>query len=463
MYRPVDAEPVVVVGAGITGLTAAWELARAGVPVTVLDAANRAGGMISTERRGEWIIERGPTSMLATPDVASLVEQLGLGGDVTPVAAAARHRYVARGRRLLAVPMSPAALATTSLLSGRAKWRLLLEPFVRHQGPLDETLASFVRRRLGPEVLANLVSPFVSGVYAGDAERLSVRHAMPSLCELERRHGSLLVGAVRSARARRRERGPARARSISVRGGLDRLTETLTAGLGDHVRLGARVDCVTPRGSGWTIDTQGPSGCLERLVASHVVMTTPAASLRVLDVGRALEESREAIVSTPHAPVATMSIGVRRKDVAHALDGFGFLVADGERRAVLGALFTSTMFSGRCPADHALVTCFLGGAKAPWRAALSAEQALPAVMKDLHDLLGVRGDPSFVAHRYHESAIPQYDDSHTAALAAADVLEASFAGLTLAGSWRTGVSVGDCIAGARRAAQRARAHAGRSR
>lgn len=452
---------VVVIGAGITGLTAAWELARRGIDVMVLDAADRSGGVMMTERQGDWVVERGPTSMIATPDVRALIADLGIEKDVTSVMPAARHRYVARKSALQPVPMTPLALVRTPLLSARAKLRLLGEPFVRRCAERDESVASFVRRRLGEEPLRNIGAPFVSGIYAGDAEVLSARHAMPAMHALEREHGSLLIGAMRSAWAKRRRGVPRESRpeSISLRGGLGHLASTLAAALVGRVTYGARVERVAPRASGtWAVDVRRSDGVHVSVTASHVVLATSAPALPQVSASRMCQDAVATIASIPHAPVATVAIGVRRRQVSHALDGFGFLVADGERRAVLGALFTSTMFRGRCPDDSVLLTCFVGGTKAPWRALSSLDDTLPALMADLRDLLGITGDPCFVAHALHEKAIPQFGSAHERTLAAAACLELAFPSLTLAGSWRTGVAVGSCVKSGRGAAARAGSH-----
>jgi oxygen-dependent protoporphyrinogen oxidase len=452
---------VIVIGAGITGLTTAWTLARQGIDVVVLDAAERAGGVIMTDHDGDWVIERGPTSMVATPDVLALISELGVEQDVVRVMPGAHHRYVARAGTLHPVPTSPLALLRTPLLSARGKLRLLREPFVRRGAERDESVASFVRRRLGDEPLQNLVAPLVSGIYAGDAATLSTQYAMPAMHALEQQHGSLLVGAIQSARAKRRAGMPRQSRpeSISMRGGLGRLTSALADALPGRVTLATRAEHLSLRGSGpWAVDTRRNDGVRATLTASHVVLATSAPSMPRATLSRACQEALATIAAIPHAPVATIAVGVRRRQVAHPLNGFGFLVAEGERRSLLGALFTSTMFPGRCPDDMVLMTCFVGGTKAPRRTEMPKDYVLRSLMADLRELIGVSGDPCFVAHVVHAKAIPQYDLSHERTLAAAARVEMAYPGLTLAGSWRGGVSVGSCVRSARVAAERAGSH-----
>ena len=460
------AHRVAVIGGGITGLTVAWELMRRGIDVVVFEAADRPGGVIGTDRLGAWTAERGPNSLAATDDVCDLIEHLGIEAQVVTPARVARRRYVARGDTLLPVPSSPLELARTPLLSTRAKWRLLREPFVGRRADDaagDESLGAFVRRRLGSEVLDGLVAPFVRGVYAGNADALSARHAMPRLVDLERRHGSVLIGAVRAARARRRMRQAGRmalGTSLSFRAGMGTLPDALASALGDRMTCGATVRRLARTATGsWRIDVER-AGRSQSVTVAHAVIAVPAHRLRDLQLPASCRESISVISAVDHAPIATVSIGVRRDGIAHPLDGFGFLVADHSRRTLLGGLFTSSMFAGRCPDGMALLTCFVGGTQARWRSALPLDALMPPLLSDLRALLGATAAPSFVTLTAWPRAIPQYDAGHEAVVCAARAMETNDVGLTLAGGWRTGVSVGDCITGARMAAQRVIAHVG---
>lgn len=449
---------VVVIGAGITGLSAALELRDAGADVRVLDAADRPGGVITTLRRDGFLVEAGPTSLSATPGLEALIDRLGLASERVAPAATAKRRYIVRDGVPVALPSGPGSLVTSRILSGHAKWRLLTEPFVgavrRNE---DESIASLVRRRLGDEILTYLVAPFVSGIYAGDPERLSARHAMPTLFHAERRHGSLLLGGLRESRSRR---GTVRHHGItSFRDGLDTLPRAIAAVLGTRVHLGTRVTSVRPDGDAWQVSVE-QAGQRQSLEADAVVYAGPAHALGDLALP---DEARRALTpagALAHPPVATLALGFRREAVTHPLDGFGMLCPAVEGRTLLGAIFSSSLFPSRAPTGQVLITCFLGGARSPAIGRMDTDAVLPRVEADLRALLGVREGPTFVHHQRWARAIPQYELGHDAVVNGAARAESSLPGLYLAGQWRGGVAIGECIAQGRQVAERILAERG---
>lgn len=449
---------VIVIGAGITGLSAALELRDAGADVRVLDASDRPGGVITTIRRDGFLVEAGPTSLSATPGLEALIDRLGLAAERVAPAPSAKRRFIVRGGTPVALPSGPGSLVTSRVLSGHAKWRLLTEPFVGAvRRSDDESIASIVRRRLGDEILTYLVAPFVSGIYAGDPERLSARHAMPMLYHAERRHGSLLLGGLREARARR---GTVRHHGItSFRDGLATLPLAIAAALGPRVQLGVRVTAVRPDGDAWQVELER-HGQREMLDADAVVYAGPAHALADIDLP---DEGRRALApagALPHPPVATLALGFPREAVAHPLDGFGMLCPAVEGRTLLGAIFSSSLFPSRAPAGQVLITCFLGGERSPEIGRLDTNEVLPRVRADLAALLGVRAAPSFVHHQRWMRAIPQYELGHDAVVNGAARAESSLPGLYLTGQWRGGVAIGECIAQGRQVAERVLAERG---
>ena len=449
---------VAVVGAGAAGLAAAWTLVRAGVAVTVYEAAGRAGGVIRTERHDGWLVEHGPNSLATIPTaVEPLFAEAGLDRLLVQPGREARRRYVVRDGRPVAVPGSPLAFLRTPLLSGAAKRRLLREPFAppRTEGG-EESVAAFARRRLGPEVESRMIDAVVGGIYAGDPERLSLRHAFPALHALERDHGSLLRGLLRGLRrGAGRGRAAARGRRIqSFADGMEVLPRTLAAALGERLRLAARVAALRRRPDGWEVEMALAGDVVRRERHDAVLWSAPAHALAALELPGADADAVARIAAVAYAPVAVLALGFRREDVAHPLDGFGMLVPAAEGRRVLGAIFSSTLFPGRAPSGHVALTVIAGGRRRAEDAALSTPALTEHVMRDLRELLGARGEAVFRAHVRWPRAIPQYELGYGAVHAAADRLERQLPGLLFAGSWRHGVAVGDALSSGIGAAQR---------
>lgn len=450
--------PVAVLGGGITGLTAAWHLRRAGVPVVVFEAAAVAGGVVASERQDGWLHEAGPNTLLeGSPAVAGFIEELGLGARRLYAALAAKNRYVVRAGRLVAMPASPLAFLRTRLFSARAKLRLLGEPF-RARGPADadESVAAFVERRLGREFLDYAVNPFVGGVYAGDPARLSVRHAFPKLHALEQEHGSLLRGALK----RRNASGGPRGGICSFPDGLGELPRALARSLGDALRLSHRVVAVRRDGAGWEIafvagGAPGVARC------SAVICALPADALAGVEFpGVAAAASLPALREIEHPPVVSVFTGFRREAVAHPLDGFGVLMPEVERRQALGVLFSSSLFPGRAPAGQVALTTFVGGVRSPELAALDDDGLRRLVQEELRALLGVHGEPvRFGVHRWRR-AIPQYTVGYARFKGILAAVEAAAPGVFIGGQARDGISLAYCIESGRRLAQAAATAAG---
>jgi len=461
---------VLVVGAGLTGLTAAFRLTLRGHAVEVLDAALHAGGVVGTRRHdvegGSALYELGPNSgMDTTPLINALLRDLGILDQRLDAQPAAKKRYILRGGRLRAVPASPWSLIATPLFSWRAKLGLLREPFLpKRAEPGEQSIAAFVRRHLGQELLDYAVEPFVGGVYAGDPELLSVDAAFPRLAQFDREHGSVLRGAIASARARRRqeaatgERAKTRATSFNFKGGMQTLVDALARHL-PRLVCAARVLGVRREADGlFAVEVERRGERFTRR-APALVLAMPAydAAPLVAPLGDAGAAAADALAAIHYPPVATVTALYRRKDVSHPLDGFGFLAPRVESPPVLGTLFASSMFAERAPAGTVVLTSFVGGRRNA-QAALAAEEHIAAdVVRCNAHLLGAE-PPLFSAVRRWPRAIPQYDLGHLQRLARVDALEAVLPGLALCGNWRDGVSVADCIKAGEQRAQQAAAH-----
>jgi oxygen-dependent protoporphyrinogen oxidase len=442
---------VAIIGAGITGLTAAFTLQRAGRPVRVYEASPRVGGVIRSERRDGFLAEFGPNTILETsPRIGQLVRDAGLAGrrlEADPKAAA---RYLVRHRRPVPVPTGPLDFLTTALFSLRAKLAVLREPFVRpRRDGTEESIAQFVERRLDREFLERAVDALVAGIYAGDSHALSVAHAFPRLKALEDDYGSLIRGQLFGARARRRRGEIARDRApkFSFDEGVQVLPDGLAAQLGDAVTLNAPVRRLTPTSSGWEVST-GAGAATEH---AAVVFCGSAPSLAELQVdGTSVTE----ISRIRYAPVASVVLGLARRNVTHPCAGFGVLIPRVEGFRILGTIFSSSLFPGRAPADHLTLTSYIGGERSPELAALPAERLYEIVRDDLRELLGVRGAPVFQSCAFYSQAIPQYNVGYGTFKERMASVEAEAPGLFFAGHYRDGVSLGDCIVSGLRVADR---------
>jgi oxygen-dependent protoporphyrinogen oxidase len=445
---------IAVIGGGLTGLTAAYCLKQRGSRVVLYEASDRIGGVVKSERRGGYLAELGPSSMsLPSPAVAALLHELGLDSSKVTASPAARERYIVRRGKLVRLPMTPAELLTSRLLSNTAKLAVFGEPLVETgDSPVDESVAAFVRRRFNQEVLDYVVNPFVAGTFAGDPEQLSVRHAMPQLHALERAHGSVMKAFLKAAKA---EREPGQASQgvgslISYREGLQQIPDALGRELKSEVRLRAPVTQLRSGPKGWTVGAafQTPE------LYDAVVFAAPAHSLDEIDLDLTGGERLATLSSIVHPPVAVLALGFPRDHVAHPLDGFGFLTPEAERRRILGVIFSSTLFPDRAPAGHVLLTAFAGGTRDPDFVQSDLHTLAARVLDDLRILLGTRGEPSFKAIQVWPKAIPQYVLGYGRFKDIADQAEQNNPGLVLAGTYRDGVSLVDAMASGERAAAR---------
>jgi len=451
---------VAVLGGGVTGLTAAWRLAAAGHTVRVLEASPRVGGSVRTESADGWIVEAGPQSFQdATPEIGSLIGELGLGPERIGPSPEARNRYIVRNGAPFALPTPKdlAGLVSTPLFSFGTKLKISGEVARSpRERTTDVSVAVLVREHFGAEVLDKVVQPFVGGIYAGDAERLSARYAFPKIWEAERTTGSLVRAAMEAAKGRRHPELNESSALVSFRGGLQALTDALAARLAPgSVALRAEVRSVERGpGAGWSVAWEGPEGP-RSAPFDRVLCALPAWSLARLSFGPAGEQALSSLGEIEHPPVACVFAGFRRDQVRHPLDGFGVLVPAIEKRSVLGVVFSSSLFAGRTPPGHVGLTAFVGGALQPKLALLPEAELVERVLGDLRDLLGAQGRPALVRHTLWPRAIPQYNLGHGRHLEAIAAFEGAHPGIFVGGNARDGISLSDCIMSGNALAQRA--------
>lgn len=456
---------VAIVGGGISGLAAAFALARAGVPFTLLESSSRWGGRILTERASGFLLEGGADSLFAQKTAAlDLCRELGLE-DRLIAAREPRTVYVLKRGCLYALPPGLAAGAPqdvpaflrSRLFSWPGKLRMGLERLVpRRRDGADESIADFFRRRLGGEALALLGDPLLAGIHAGDPERLSLGATMPRLADMEQRAGSLARGL---AGARHGTGGPL---FYTLREGLGDLAEALLRRLPpSRLRSGTAVRALGRDGQGYLLKLEG-GGVLR---AAHVVLAVPApvASRIVasLDIGTAAW-----LLDVPFAPTATVLLGYRREDVGHPLDGHGLLVPRGQGLRITACSFVSSKFAHRAPEGHVLLRAFIGGVRDAEVLSLGEQGLLATVRRELAPLLSLSGEPCVARVFMWPAAMPQMVTGHRERMAALDRRLERWPGLTLIGAGlrgtgiadavseglRAGRSVADALAGARRSA-----------
>lgn len=462
---------VAIIGAGITGLTAAFYLKRKGLAVTVYEASGRVGGVIQSVRKGGYLAEFGPNTLLETsPKISQLVKDAGLRSRRLDPDPKAEARFVVRYGRPIAMPSAPHKFFTTDLFTWKAKLAVLREPFIKpRRDGVEESIGQFVVRRFNQEFLDHAIDALVAGIYAGDPNKLSVVHAFPKLKALEDNYGSMIKGQILGARERKKrgEVAKDRAPKFSFDEGLQVLPDTLAAQLGEAVKLNTAVTKLTKTSSGWTVHTQTASGgalvdhdavifCGTAPKLAELQMEWSAglpARREVKDIGQnapcpevgARTSKLEAFAEIRYPPVASVVLGFRREDVAHDCNGFGMLIPKIEGFKILGTIFSSALFPNRAPADHHTLTTYVGGERYPELALLPEDKLVELVCADLKKLLGVRGQPTFRHVVVYPRAIPQYNVGYGRFKELMTKIETDAPGFFLAGHYRDGVSLSDSI------------------
>jgi oxygen-dependent protoporphyrinogen oxidase len=450
-------KPVAIIGAGITGLTAAFYLKRQGVPVTVYEAGGRVGGVIQSIRKDGFLAEFGPNTILETsPKIAQLVRAAGLEARKLATDPKAEARYVVRYGRPIEMPGSPLGFFSTPLFTAKAKLAVLREPFIKpRRDGVEESIGQFVVRRFNQEFLDHAIDALVAGIYAGDPHKLSLPHAFPKLKALEDNYGSMIKGQIFGARDRKKsgEVAKDRAAKFSFDEGLQVLPDTLAAQLGDDVKLNTPVTKLTQTSDGWRVTTAAGEvehsaviycGTAHRL-AKLGIETGRAGSPLPADGAHGVTRPTETFSEISYPPVASVVLGFRREDVAHSCAGFGMLIPKIEGFKILGTIFSSALFPNRAPAGQLNLTSYIGGARYPELAALPPDQLVELVLADLRGLLGVRGQPTFVHTAFWPKAIPQYNVGYGKYRDLLNDIEAKSPNLFFAGHYRDGVSLGDSI------------------
>ncbi len=445
-----------IVGAGISGLaTAQAVLARKpDADIIIYEADRRVGGKVWTEIGPEgYLCEGGVNGFLnKIPRTLELCEEVG----VKPVSAdpAAEKRYVFSRGELHKLPEKPPEFLASRLLSVPGRLRVMYELFAGGTDNPDETLAEFGTRRLGREAFERLIDPMASGVFAGDATKMSVKSCFPRIKEIEAEYGSLLRGLIKlQMKARKEGRkdtpgpGPG-GRLTSFSNGMGALTDTLASMLGSRIRTDSRVEGISRNNELYTLHMADGADEESEVLILAVPAFVQAGILKEYE-----PELAGLLGGIEYPALSVVCLGYREDRIAPYLDGFGFLVPSGEQRSILGTIIDSNVFPGRAPEGHALFRTMVGGARTPQFAELADDQLLDRVRADLKDITGLAAAPEFTRIFRHEKAIPQYLVGHAARLEAVDRALEKHPGLVLTGNAFRGVSLNDCVVNAWKTAE----------
>ncbi|HEV8366631.1 MAG TPA: protoporphyrinogen oxidase [Pyrinomonadaceae bacterium] len=470
---------IAIIGGGISGLAAMHRLIelsttnRQPIHITLLEASSRLGGTIQTEHRDGFLLERGPDSFIAEkPEAVALSRRLGIESHLIQTNEQHRRSFIVRNGRLRAVPQGFQLLAPSRLwpfinsdiFSVTGKLRMSMDLFLpRRAVDGDESLASFVRRRLGREALERMAQPMVGGIYTADPEVLSLRATLPRFLEIEREHRSLLLGMWRRGRTSKSETGVSGARYslfLSFDEGMELLVDALERKIADfrlqiedlvhsEIRLKTRVESLDQdRAQNWQIRTAS-GGTLEVDAVCLAVPAYAAASL----LTRTAPQISSQLSQIKFASTATINLGYSRSDIGHKLDGFGFVVPFIEKRSLIACTFSSVKFSGRAPKDLVLLRAFVGGALQPKMLTLDEAEIVKRVAADLKDLLRITGKPLFSEVALWHNSMPQYEVGHLDRIEQVESEVTKVAGLTLAGNSYRGAGIPDCIRSGEMAAE----------
>lgn len=462
---------IVIIGAGISGLTAAYDLAKRrhqglGIDFVVLEKDERVGGKVRGERIGDYIVEGGPDCfILDKPWALFLAKELGLEDDLINTNDAYKGSYIlSRGRLheipeglIMMVPTKIIPFVTTGLFSWGGKLRMALDLFIpRKKNVEDESLESFVVRRLGREALDRIAEPLVGGIHAGDAKTMSILATFPRFIDMEQNHGNLIRGMLASRKkaaeaAKNRPPGPKRTFFISMREGMTELTDRLAEEVGhDRIRTGTVVKDITKTDGGYCIELTGG----ERLQADAVICTAPtfdaAAMLGKIDRDLAAE-----LLRIPYRSSATVSLAYDRRDIDHDLQGYGFVVPKVEGRDIMAATWSSQKWVNRAPSGKVLIRAFVGGPHGQAQLELDDAAMTKMVQRELADIMGIQGEPELVKIYRWEKGMPQYIVGHLEVVAKIDSYAARHSGLFLAGAAYRGIGLPDCINNANKVTEEA--------
>lgn len=435
-----DKPQIIVIGGGISGLSLAYWLSQSDTHhVTLVEKSTYVGGKLRTRWLDQFQFENGPNSIMDnTPYIGRLLKEVGLTNAVLTANGSAQKRYIVKNHTLHTLSPSPLSLFKTPLFSMKGKLRLLKEPFLKPSNGHceDESIADFTKRRFGDEFLRYAMSPFVSGVYAGNPEELSVRAALPKLYELESTHGSVVKGLFKS------KKGPRKLRLITFKRGMSQLTERLKGSIRGDVLLDTTVQHIGRSKNTYEVALR--TDTTQRTITPDIVVTaTPAYATAPL-IEPLDNDTARVLAEFDYPPIMVIHLVYLKSVVSRALDGFGFLIPPCESQPLLGAMWDSTIFPHRSDANHVTFTLFVGGGIQ--KTIFEKDPVdITSPIKAFESLMGINAPPIKSAHHIWRHAIPQYTLGHQKRIHRLEQFEKKHPGFYLFGNYRGGISIGDCI------------------
>lgn len=439
-------DDVIILGGGISGLTTAWYLYKAGISFKLFEKKSETGGVISSSKVQGSIMDFGPNSLRDQDGtIRELADELGISGDIIQISEAFKTRYIVRDRKLQALTPSPKTLFTTEVISGRGKWRVLAEPFIPKDHSNDESIGDFLERRVGREVVEYLVDPVFSGIYAGDIYRMSKNVILPSLAKYEQEFGSLTWGALRTKKEKKP--GSVKPLVLTFREGIQQLTNALTDQLSAHI-IHEEVISLRKQNQEFEIRTSGDTRKTDK-----VISCIPAYNLAQLLEGFEPELS-STLSDIDYAPMLSTQILFDAADINFNKPGFGFLIPRKENIRLLGAIWKSSIFPELTTSDKIHFTLMTGGAHDRGILSDPVEAVEEEILQEFMELMGIGTSPEVVRSRLWRKAIPQFPVGYKQVEKKLDEFERQYPGLHFGGNYRWGVSVPNCVQGAGSLAER---------
>ncbi|TWF37106.1 oxygen-dependent protoporphyrinogen oxidase [Chitinophaga polysaccharea] len=428
-------QPVLIIGAGLSGLSIAYELQRQQVPYLVLEASDHAGGVMKSLHTDGFELDAGANTIAASPEILAFFKELELEGEILQATAASKHRFLVRNNQLHGVSPHPLKILSSPYLSGSSKWRLFTERFRKPAPPAgEETVTAFVTRRFNIEIADYVFDPVLSGIYAGNPDAMSIGEVLPALPRWEREYGSVTKGLMKDKNAMGGRR------IISFKGGNQALTNRLQQLLSTPVRFNSIVTSVGKADEGYTVNVTD-NGVSTIYTAARVIFTTPA--YVTADTIGALDPSLQGLlhqITYPHMGV--LHLGFDATALPQPLDGFGFLVPHAENKHFLGAICNSAIFPDKAPAGKILFTVFLGGARQEHLfREMDTATLQQRVIAEITALLGLTAAPVMQRLSEWKHAIPQLNVGHAKLREAVHAFEEKYPGLIISGNYVQGVAI----------------------